>query len=183
MCPVVVETNLQIGRRVECMLPTPQQIAATDPDLQPPRGPGSTDDIDGRGDQSDLAVVIIPLIREDIARAHLPVAAEPQVSQLPIVRAGPGRIEFRILIGKFPEDAVVGLVGELPSIASGRDDALLRPRTRLNVSALGFLCGFGIDVDYTIDGVRSPQGTSGTADDFNAIDVLHEIVLNVPEHT
>src|SRR2546427_5926816 len=37
--------------------------------------------------------------------------------------------------------------------------------------------GAGDDVDDAIDRVGSPQRTAGTADDFDAVDVLEEVVL------
>src|SRR2546427_3175472 len=42
--------------------------------------------------------------------------------------------------------------------------------------------GAGDDVDDAIDRVGSPQRAAGTADDFDAVDILEKVVLYVPEH-
>src|SRR6185312_14047024 len=58
----------------------------------------------------------------------------------------------------------------------------LRAAAGLRVNPLRVLGALGNDVDDAVDRVRAPQRAARPADDFDAIDVLEQIVLRVPEH-
>src|SRR5205807_1718804 len=38
--------------------------------------------------------------------------------------------------------------------------------------SMGLLSSFGDDIDYRVDGIRSPDGTAGASDDFDPVDIL-----------
>src|SRR5260370_3273573 len=46
--------------------------------------------------------------------------------------------------------------------------------------SMGLLSSFGDDIDYRVDGIRSPDGTAGASDDFDPIDILKHCVLDLP---
>src|SRR5260370_2138761 len=48
--------------------------------------------------------------------------------------------------------------------------------------SVGFLSSFGDDIDYRVDGIRSPDGTAGASDDFDPVDILKQSVLHFPIH-
>ena len=81
-----------------------------------------------------------------------------------------------------PEDEKRALIDRLTHEENTRRAAgpaqLLRMFRDLRV--LRFL---GDDVDDTVHGVRAPQGCSGSANDFDAVDVGQRYVLDVPVHT
>src|SRR5205085_479634 len=47
--------------------------------------------------------------------------------------------------------------------------------------SLGFLGAAGDDVDNAVNGVGSPQGGPGAADDFNALNIFEHGPLHIPE--
>jgi hypothetical protein len=78
------------------------------------------------------------------------------VAQPPVVRARTGRIELGILVRKFSKDPEVGVVAEFSTVAQRAGGVLLGTRLALEVAALSVLRRLGRDVDYAVDGVRSP---------------------------
>src|SRR5260370_41051006 len=46
--------------------------------------------------------------------------------------------------------------------------------------SMGLLSPFGDDIDYRVDGIRSPDGTARAADDFDPVDILKHCVLDLP---
>src|SRR5260370_16963576 len=48
--------------------------------------------------------------------------------------------------------------------------------------SMGLLSPFGDDIDYRVDGIRSPDGTARASDDFDPVDILKQSVLHFPIH-
>src|SRR6202044_2340692 len=81
------------------------------------------------------------------------------------------------------EHAVVHLIAGLAAVLSGRQRVLLVAATHLRPGALCIRGALGDDVDDSVDRVGSPERRAGTSDHLDPVDVLHEVVLYVPEHT
>ena len=80
-------------------------------------------------------------------------------------------------------DAIIRLVTDLAAVLRGAERALLGAAAGGDQAALRVAGAFGDDVDDAVDGVRAPQRPARPAHHLDAVDVLHQHVLHVPEHT
>ena len=51
------------------------------------------------------------------------------------------------------------------------------------VGSLAVIGFFGDNIDNTVDGIGAPQGSAGTTNDLDPIDVFEQRILHVPENT
>src|SRR5690606_13345193 len=109
------------------------------------------------------------------------VDAESALLALPTVpgglAVGQGIIVGRLVAGV---DAIVGALADPPAVTHAAvglvdvaDRAVEQPALRVPGAA-------GHDVDHAVDRVGPPHRGSGTADDFNAIQILQHRLLQIP---
>jgi hypothetical protein len=73
------------------------------------------------------------------------------------------------------------VLGDLESVAGAAEGTLLRARASDEVDAQRVLGTLGDDVDDAVDGIGAPEGAARAADHLDAVDILEERVLHVPE--
>src|SRR5690606_37490739 len=87
-----------------------------------------------------------------------------------------------VAIKVLPEDAIVAATSEPSAVAHSQRGALLVASPGLQVQALRIAGTPGGDVDDPIDGIGSPLRSTGPADDLDALDILHDVILQIPLH-
>ncbi len=124
-------------------------------------------------------VVQIALQREGVS-ILFPVHAKAALALPPIVEVPAIRMFFRAASKAHAVNAVVEIFAIAAAVAE-IEKALLHTSTARGCEhALGFFGVLGDDVDDAIYGIRSPDGSAGSADDFDPVDVVHVGVLRVP---
>src|SRR5258708_1080305 len=78
-------------------------------------------------------------------------------------------------------DAEIHIVAEAASVSKARA-ILTIAATGDRETSLGLTGRARDDIDHAIDGIDTPQCAPRAADDFDAIDVLEDHILDVPEH-
>ena len=79
-----------------------------------------------------------------------------------------------------PVIKVVAVPGSVTKIDKSLIEISAPGRQQRPISLFGI---FGNDVYNGIDSVCSPDGASGSSDDFNALNILEQCVLNLPVHS
>ena len=110
----------------------------------------------------------------------LRVEPEPALADAPGVVIRSVGVEGGVTIGVLGIDAHVGVRAQGPAPPRRSEGALLVAGPGLEEGAMRLARTPGDDVDHAVDGVRSPQGAAGAADDFDAVDVLEQHVLDFP---
>ena len=120
-------------------------------------------------------------LKGDASRAGLsPIHAEAGLGAAPVVEIAAVGVDFGAAGEAFGVDAVIEVLAVAAAVAEV-DEALLLVAAAGGTSVpVGLLRGLGDDVDDAVDGVRSPDGAAGSADDFDAIDVFEQGVLHFP---
>src|SRR6267142_1707121 len=78
-------------------------------------------------------------------------------------------------------DAGKGVVADFPAVACADEVALFGAAAAIDQETLRVFGVFGDDVDDAVDGVGAPERAGRAADDLDAVDVLHEGILHIPE--
>src|SRR5687768_4732413 len=91
------------------------------------------------------------------------------------------RSVLALAIDIFCVDPEAGAVVESSAITGGGFNAVEVADGADKESALRLPGILGDDVDDAVHGVGAPQGGAGTANDLDAVDVLQEGVLAIPE--
>src|SRR5579859_7877187 len=103
------------------------------------------------------------------------------MQQVPPVRSpgtvGGGRVPD---VGVISEHPISSALPGLTPVLNQPLGQLLRARRGPYLTALGGFGALGDNVDHAVPGVRPPDGTPGTADHFDALDILERNVKLVP---
>src|SRR5688572_9616029 len=82
----------------------------------------------------------------------------------------------------FGVNAVEGVVAELPAVTQAAKALVFRADARVDERALRVAGGLGDDVDHAVEGIGAPEGAAGAADDFDAVDVVEQVILHIPKN-
>jgi hypothetical protein len=76
-------------------------------------------------------------------------------------------------------DAVEDAVIDVAAVADGADFAVVAV-VGLGEESLGVFGVFGDDADDAVDGIGAPEGAAWAADDFDAVEIVEDIIDGVP---
>src|SRR6202040_2622227 len=123
------------------------------------------------------AVVEIPVEAECVLWRALRIDAKSALGLVPRVGGGgPVREDFGVAVEIFSVNPKVDAGSERATVTCAAELLELRPSARLHLEPLGRGGVLGDDIDHAIHRVGTPEGAARTADDFDAVDVLEQIV-------
>ncbi len=167
---VVVRLQTHIGLIRIRMRPAPQHVAAAQTGVF-------------SRDQVFVAVVEIPLQGQRVLRGRIRIDAEPALDHVPRVRCISAVAEHRVIaIEILAVDAVVHVRAQRTAVTRPCEILQLRSAARFHGQSLRLAGVASGDIDHTVDRIRSPQRSAGSADHFDAIDVFERIILRVPDN-
>ncbi len=177
---VEVAFEVEVGAASVAVLPGGEEVAAGD-------GEGVVeDDLGERRQAADadrltgLAGVAVGLDGHGVALGGRPVETRAAVAEVPAVVGVVVGVELILADETLAEEAELEVWAELEALTDGALKAVDLTGQAGGESALGIGGALGDDIDDAVDGVRSPDGAAGAADDLDAVDVVEQDVLDVP---
>src|SRR5262249_38092466 len=125
--------------------------------------------------------VQLGLQRYRVMGARQPVDPEAAAALPPVVVGLACRTKACAVLEPFAPDAVVGVVAQLPSVAEAAGPLVKRSSAGGDQAALRLLRALGDDVDDAVDRIGTIDGCSRPPDHLDALHVLEQQVLGVPE--
>src|SRR6185437_118266 len=139
---------------------------------------------DSRHHITFAAVVCISLNGERVFGAKFGIYAESGPIRVPIILAVlPSQANQMIPIEGIHEDPIIGIASQPAAVLSRSESLLIGASAAANESSLRVRRFLRDDVDDAIDGIRSPNGGSGTSNDFDAVDRFQRNLLRIPKDT
>jgi hypothetical protein len=178
---VVIGAHPDLRIRREPVRPASEEVPAPHGARQRAGGRRPADDDERGTDLADFPRVRVSLERHRVLRIGLPVGAKAEMAQLPAVAGRGGRTVLAGPIEALGEDPEPEPLRGLLAVADGAEAALRGAAASFEVGALGVLRALADDVDDAVDRVRAPERCPRSADDLDAVYVLEEQVLHVPE--
>src|SRR5258706_15020297 len=128
-------------------------------------------------------MVDVALKRKGIAGASIPVRPKSGLAHSPIVKVPVVRME----LGTASQGHPIDTVAKTPTVPAPVSEAA---GTLLDIAAsqgqhrpLSIFGAPGDDVDYSVDGIRSPDSAPRPTDHFNALNILQRGGLDLPINT
>src|SRR6266851_4354068 len=177
---IVIGLHLNIGSCGQHPLPAAQQIGTANLDLlfhvrhkrrrvtvDPQTLPG-------------IAVVEVSLKRQRVTLVQIPVRAEAGLAHPPVIERMAVRMKLGASNEGFSVDAVIKAFIVPGSIAKMGEALVEISATDGDESSMGIFGILGDDIDYSVDGICSPDGSPRASDDFDAFNILEQGVLDLP---
>src|ERR1043165_1414430 len=103
----------------------------------------------------------------------MPVHAKPTLAQIPIVARVAGIGEHCPLTRKnFSIHSGMSIGTDLSAVTNVHETSGLIARAHFDEQSFRVTCVFGLDADYSVNSVCSPQGRTRTTNHFNAIHIF-----------
>ena len=129
----------------------------------------------------DLALVEVPLQGKGIFRTEAGIQPKAGADHLPVITGViPVQMLKLIPFKGLGVDTTIGNLAQGQAVTGPGKALFLGSRAQLDKTALGIGGMLGDDVDHPVDGIGSPQGRAGTADDLDPLDILQQDVLHFP---
>ena len=129
---------------------------------------------------SVVTVVEVTLKRQGVASVQIPICSETGLSHSPIIKLS----SIRVKLGTSSESPSVDPVIKVlvfPASIPETDKALIDVSAAAGREcSVRIFCAFGDDVDDPVDSICAPDGTAGSPDDFDPVDILEQCVLDLP---
>jgi hypothetical protein len=136
----------------------------------------------GRKGLLAVSCIEIALERQRAFIACTPIKPKAALRGVPRIRGLSAVRKHRaVTVEIFRIEAVMERLAVLAAVANSARHALESPGGCRGENTLSIRSGARDDIDNAVDSIRTPERRPRTAYDFDAIDILKECVLRIPE--